>query len=119
MKRHSKQRDAVRTALCSVRTHPSAAEVYEMVREEFPHISLATVYRNLSELVAEGDALAITTPCGGTRYDGFTEEHSHLHCSDCGRVYDLDLPIKVEVGQTSHQIDGYQLVFYGKCAVCK
>lgn len=119
MKKHSKQRDAVYAALCSVRTHPCAAEVYDMVREEIPNISLATVYRNLSDLVGRGKALAITTKSGGMRYDGFANEHSHLYCTDCGGVFDIDLPVKFDSTDTDYQVDSCQVVFYGKCAGCK
>ena len=119
MKRRSKQRDAVRVALCSVRTHPSAVEIYDMVRGEFPHISLATVYRNLSELVNSGQAIAITTQGGATRYDGFVREHSHFYCMGCGSVYDVDVPVRFDADSTPFEIDRCSVVFYGHCAECK
>ena len=49
--KYSRQREAIRTFLCSRKDHPTAAVVYECLRNDFPKISLGTVYRNLSLLV--------------------------------------------------------------------
>ena len=50
MKNYSKQREAIITVLRDMKTHPTAAAVYEKVREIIPNISLGTVYRNLAAL---------------------------------------------------------------------
>ena len=86
MKRHSRQRDAVRNALCSVKSHPTASAVYDMVRAEFPNISLATVYRNLSEMYDEGNAVMLTTVSGSVHFDADTSPHSHLYCNKCANT---------------------------------
>ena len=46
--RYSHQRELVLEAVKSVKTHPTADMVYDSLREENPHLSLGTVYRNLS-----------------------------------------------------------------------
>ena len=48
--KHSKQRDALLTLLKSVTCHPSAEWLYNELKHDFPKLSLATVYRNLSVL---------------------------------------------------------------------
>ena len=52
--KHSKQRDSIKTCLMGRRDHPTADAVYMSIREEFPNISLGTVYRNLNLLVELG-----------------------------------------------------------------
>lgn len=121
MKRHSKQRDAVRNALCSVNTHPTAAAVYDMVRAEFPNISLATVYRNLAQMYEEGDAMMVTTESGSVHFDADTRPHSHLCCTRCKKVLDLcvDLPdLCSAANETGCDVSRYSLVFYGLCDEC-
>lgn len=122
MKRHSKQRDAVRSALYSVDCHPTATNVYDIVREEFPNISLATVYRNLSEMRDDGDAIMLTTESGSVHYDAFTAPHSHLHCAKCGKVLDLsiELPDLCNAANKSGcNVSRYSLMFYGVCKSCR
>ncbi len=67
MKKYSHQREAIRDVLASVCTHPTAAEIYDMVRERIPNISLGTVYRNLSMLADEGEVIRISTGEGTER----------------------------------------------------
>ena len=50
--KHSKQRDSIKTCLMGRRDHPTADAVYMSIREEFPNISLGTVYRNLNADIA-------------------------------------------------------------------
>jgi Fe2+ or Zn2+ uptake regulation protein len=54
MIRHSKQRDAIFDNLCSRYDHPTAEDIYFSLKPKIPALSLATVYRNLSQLVEDG-----------------------------------------------------------------
>ena len=45
--RYSRQREALLRLLKSVTCHPTAEWLYAELKKEFPHISLATVYRSL------------------------------------------------------------------------
>lgn len=58
--KHSKQRDSIKTCLMGRRDHPTADAVYMSIREEFPNISLGTVYRNLNLLVDLGEIQKLT-----------------------------------------------------------
>ena len=46
----SRQRESIKTYLASTKEHPTADMVYMHVKEEYPNISLGTVYRNLNLL---------------------------------------------------------------------
>ncbi len=119
MKKYSRQREAVYEAVCSVRSHPTADEVYDSVKKKLPNVSLATVYRNLSLLCSEGKLIMINTGDGATHYDGFTEKHHHLVCSVCGKVVDLDLSVSIDLSASGDcEIDDYNIIFYGKCPDC-
>ena len=121
--RHSKQRDALIEILRSTDCHPTADWLYTELRKEFPKVSLATVYRNLKQLVEAGEVLELTTGTGSEHYDGATHCHYHFVCKCCGEVSDLHVePIngleKKFSGETGNAIDGYSLMFYGKCRKC-
>ena len=86
--RNTTQRLKVLEYLRSVKTHPTADEVYRAVRRDMPTISLATVYRNLNMLAGQGEILRISSH-GETRYDGDTCYHQHCICERCGKVADI------------------------------
>ncbi|MFP4672575.1 MAG: Fur family transcriptional regulator, partial [Desulfohalobiaceae bacterium] len=52
--RFTTQRRAILEELQKVQTHPTADEVYEMVRNRLPKVSLGTIYRNLDMLASQG-----------------------------------------------------------------
>ncbi|HKI82610.1 MAG TPA: transcriptional repressor, partial [Pseudodesulfovibrio sp.] len=57
--RLSKQRKVILEELRKVKSHPTADEVYDMVRKIIPRISLGTVYRNLEFLSSKGLVLKL------------------------------------------------------------
>ncbi len=91
MKHYSRQREAVLKELQSRCDHPTAAQVYEGVRKTIPNISLGTVYRNLSELVANGDILSVSVGDGVEHFDGDISFHLHQHCRRCGIIIDVNV----------------------------
>jgi Fur family ferric uptake transcriptional regulator/Fur family peroxide stress response transcriptional regulator len=118
------QRRAVLDALRASHDHPTAAEVYERVRAEAPGIGPATVYRTLSLLVSNGQALELTLGAGqAARFDANTHRHDHVVCEGCGQAMDLDLPVAQSlVGEVSRRsgfaVTGYDLQFRGLCPTC-
>ncbi len=121
--KYSRQREAIKEFLASTTEHPTADTVYLHVREEFPHISLGTVYRNLNLLADIGEAIKITTPHGGDRFDGVTAPHYHVLCTECRRVMDLDMPVLQSVNELAGEkfngrIYSHNALFYGICSNC-
>jgi len=86
------QKSAIFRVLANSYSHPSIQEIYDRVKEEFPHISLATVYKNLKKFTVLGLCLEIPIPGENTRYDAKLETHGHAVDTDTGLVYDLELP---------------------------
>jgi Fe2+ or Zn2+ uptake regulation protein len=90
--RFTRQRAAVFAYLRASDCHPTAEQVFAAVRQQLPHISLATVYKALEALVDAGLAGRIADSNGPARYDGRSEPHYHLRCERTGQVRDLPLP---------------------------
>ncbi|NOX26372.1 MAG: transcriptional repressor [Deltaproteobacteria bacterium] len=121
--RTTKQRQAIIEELKSVTSHPTAEEMYDMVRIRLPHISLGTVYRNLEKLSEEGVIRKLGVGGAKKRFDGNTTPHYHLRCQKCGRVDDLAMPviqgIETEAALLSgYHISGHSLEVSGVCPDC-
>lgn len=104
--------------------HPTVEEVYEEVVKLIPPISLATVYRILSQYAEQGLIGRVHAPDSAVRYDDLMDPHHHLRCTACGRVLDLPplgLP-EISLPQDAlfgHTITGVELMFRGVCAECQ
>lgn len=124
MIRLTTQRQIILEELTKVKTHPTASEIYDMVRKRLPRIGLGTVYRNL-ELMAE-NGMILKLEVGGTqkRFDATTDTHYHIRCSDCGKVDDIDIPVidslvQAATENSSYQIIGHHIEFTGICSQCQ
>ncbi len=93
--RMTRQRAVILKELRKVKTHPTVDEVYSMVREHLPRISLGTVYRNLDFLADTGEILRLEAAGTIKRFDGDTSWHQHVRCVHCGRIGDVMQPQQV------------------------
>lgn len=118
IKRHSRQRSKIIEVLEGTKVHPTAAEVYAAVSEDFPNISLGTVYRDLRQLEKAGLIRRLTAGSGAERFDYDTSFHHHFICDCCGRVYDVETSGSVEV-QGGFEVKRAELQFYGICPECR
>lgn len=121
--RMTKQRAVILDILRKMGTHPTADEIYEMVRAQIPRISLGTVYRNLEFLYVQG--LVTLLDIGGSqrRYERVGEMHYHVRCLGCGKVEGLDFVLDTSLEETiksnsDFEIIGHQLEFIGYCPTC-
>ena len=117
------QRKVILEELRKVDTHPSADEVYEMVRKRLPRISLGTVYRNLEILSESGEIQKLELGCNLKRFDGIAENHYHIRCIHCDRLVDAPADFDVAVNHdiknaVEYKIIGHKLEFIGICPDC-
>lgn len=122
--RHTQQREIIHEELCKLISHPTADELFQIVRERLPHISLATVYRNL-ELLAQQGAITKLELCGQQRrFDGNAAQHAHIRCLGCGAVADVDVtpretPLDEVRAGTDYCVTGQRTEFVGQCPRCQ
>jgi Fur family ferric uptake transcriptional regulator len=119
----TRQRKVILEELRKINTHPSADEIYEIVRKRLPRISLGTVYRNLEILSESGEIQKLEPGCSLKRFDGDPSDHCHIRCVRCDRIADApmipDLDIDLEqVNPTNFEIIGHRLEFLGVCPIC-
>src|SRR5438874_12569763 len=91
----TRQRLAIFEALAASREHPSAEDLHRAVRKRIPHLSLATVYKNLEALRDIGAVSDVNALHEHGRYEaalpgtGAGRPHHHLVCVSCRKVVDL------------------------------
>lgn len=111
-------------------SHMAAEDIYELIREDYPDIGLATVYRTLQLLLEMQLVDRINLDDGCVRYEighlfeGDTKHnHHHLICRTCGKVLPFEddlleeLERHIEEDTGFHVLD-HELKFYGQCKEC-
>ncbi len=120
----TRQRMVILEELKSVVSHPSADDVFRMVRGKLPHISLGTVYRNLEMMAQCGLIRKLETGGSQMRFDANTDNHCHIRCERCGRVDDLPAEPLADISSRVRDTRGYlvlgfSLQFGGFCPNCR
>lgn len=121
--KYSRQRESIKASLMCRHDHPTADALYASIREEFPNISLGTVYRNLNLLVETGEIRKLTCGDGADHFDGNTNDHYHFICSECNHIYDMEISSLQSLDEKAQevapgQIDSHYVLFYGTCNQC-
>jgi Fur family transcriptional regulator, peroxide stress response regulator len=85
------QRMAICKMLSESDVHPTAVMSYEQVREQYPSLSLITVYNTLNTLADLG-SINVLGHAGddNVHYDADTEPHVSLACISCHKIVDVD-----------------------------
>lgn len=121
MERATRQRNAIKSAIEAARRPLSPREVLEGARVIVRALGMATVYRNLKLLVAEGVVQVITLPGESRRYE-VTEamHHHHFQCTTCRRVYDVPgCPGNLRrLAPRGFTVDHHDVTLYGRCSDC-
>ncbi len=123
--RLTRQRAFILEELCKVKTHPTAEELYEMVRKRLPNISLGTIYRNLDFLASIGQVQKMELAGSIRRFDGDTSPHGHVKCMVCGKVADVmggaqEMPVRQDchVFAENFSILTMRIEYEGICTAC-
>ena len=125
MKNYSRQREEILREIEKLYNHPTAEDIYMIVKGKDPAISRSTVYRNLGVLVEDGKINKISMQAGPDRYDLKREPHNHVICTKCGKIMDFDYNFeldnlkKILKEQTGIEISGEGIALEGICDSCK
>ena len=118
------QRIAVYKYLKGTTEHPSAETIYTALHEDYPTMSLATLYKALKTLTEVGLIQELNLGENNFRYDANTSSHPHVKCINCGRVDDImgldysTLVIDAE-RHSDYTILSDQVYFFGVCSNCQ
>lgn len=122
-KRNTVQRTLVLEAVKELQCHATADEIYTVIAKKHPDISKATVYRNLNLLSEMGEIRKREVPGGADRYDHQCDEHYHIRCLECGRIFDVDMAFMADLEKNIRNAHGFafmghDVMFKGICPDC-
>ncbi len=107
--------------------HLSADEIYSLVKDKYPDIGMATVYRTLDLLASLNIVQKINFGDGKSRFEMSQQErhqHHHLICLSCNDILEvtddhlaqLEELISKEYG---FKIQDHMVQFFGLCKKCQ
>ncbi|HEU4965043.1 MAG TPA: Fur family transcriptional regulator [Bacilli bacterium] len=122
------QREAtLRVLLENEEAHLSAEEIFMLVKQKWPDIGLATVYRTLDLLCDLKIIEKLNFGDGVARYEFRSDDHPHHHhhliCLKCGTLSEIEdlldnLEERVE-REHKFKIVDHRVSFLGYCANCQ
>ena len=124
MARPFQYRDAILALLRENPIHPTVDWIHVKLRRSHPRVSLATVYRTLKTLMADGILCELPFGTNESRFGLVTEQkHYHFICDACHRIFDLPTPPRHDLEQiiqvdTGHMVTRHTMEFYGLCREC-
>ncbi len=123
-KKVTPQRQRIFDLLAENTEHPTAENIFRMVQQDMPTVSLKTVYQTLNELGQLGMVNFLELGGGSMRFDpNVNHDHQHLVCEVCGSVADIDLgPLeRVFNGRSDvvFLVTRAEVILRGVCEVCQ
>lgn len=122
-RRQTWQKDAVLHSLSKAEGFVSAQQLHRQLTQHGSVIGLATVYRTLNSLVADGLADSLVNAGESLFRDCSKDHHHHLICNECGIAVEIEAKqaeawaskVAKEHGftQATHTID-----IFGLCKAC-
>ena len=124
--KHSKQRKEILDIFLSIDRHLTAEELYLAVKQKYPSVGFATVYRTLKLLCATGLCRELKLESGPARYEHLYghKHHDHLICTGCGRFVEVIDPEIERLQQKLSKTHGFlpqehRMELYGICPECR
>lgn len=121
--RNTLQKKLIKETVLDMCTHPTADQVYDVVKEKYPNIGRATVYRVLADLAERGDVYRVKVIDGPDRFDKTVCKHYHVKCVKCGKVADTCVPVVEGMEDLASESSGFDIIghevgFTGICPEC-
>ncbi len=104
------------------KSHVTAKDVFEKVRQEYPNIGFATVYRFLKQTSRFGITSELRLGHAPTRYElKIREHHHHIVCIKCGKIVEFQnntIEKQIKKISTDHNftIEHHIFELYGRCS---
>lgn len=107
--------------------HLSAEEIYSFVKEKFPEIGLATVYRTVQLFEDMNIINRLNFDDGCSRFElhanNESHHHHHLICEKCNKVFEVENDLLEEIEREisekyKFQVKNHKVTFYGHCEKC-
>ena len=121
MKRKTDQKAAIREVIAASERPLTAPEILELAQEQVAGIGIATIYRNVKNMVESGRLVTVELPGEPARYEvAGLDHHHHFQCDSCGKVFDVPGCTGGVRALVPHgfQLRAHEIVMYGLCEGC-
>jgi len=121
MERNTRQRAAILGAISRADRPLLPKEILQLAQRALPGLGIATVYRNLKALLAEGQLKVVDLPAENARFEmAGGRHHHHFQCTRCQRVFDVDAcPGDLSgLAPPGFAVEDHDLTLYGRCKEC-
>jgi Fur family ferric uptake transcriptional regulator len=105
--------------------HVGAEQVYKTLNQDMHHVSMASVYRALSQLLEAQLLCGLSLGAGRMAYElNEGKRHDHLVCTECGRIFEffdaaIDARQKAVANEFDFTLSEQPLMLFGLCAECR
>ncbi|UOF90579.1 transcriptional repressor [Fodinisporobacter ferrooxydans] len=116
------QRISILSHMNQYKMHLTAEQIYHAIKDEFPSLSVATVYNTLKAFIDAGFVKELRVGDHASKFDLNLIPHHHLVCEKCGHIEDfhfIDLPIDKIANMHNFHVRHYHLEINGLCANCQ
>ena len=93
----NKNKEIIYKKLYEMKSHPTAEEILIELKREYPNVGIATIYRNLNQLIEEKRIIKLESVHFKDRFDATIKNHYHAECSKCGKVEDINAKLDIEI----------------------
>jgi Fur family ferric uptake transcriptional regulator len=121
MERNTRQRAAILDAISRAGRPLLPKEILQSAQRALPGLGIATVYRNLKALLADGQIKVVDLPAENARFEmAGGRHHHHFQCTRCQRVFDVDAcPGDLSgLAPPGFAVEDHDLTLYGRCKEC-
>ncbi len=99
--------------------HINIEDLYKKVKSMFPNISLATLYKNMHLMLENKLLTEVSVKNSKTLYEITKDSHAHVHCENCGKVYDINFDFnQINIDKDGFELKDTQIIFSGICKNC-
>ena len=102
--------------------HVNIDDLYKFLQSKFPSLSLATVYKNINTMCEKFFLSEVKIPNMKNVYELRKKEHSHVVCSKCNEIMDIEIDTSSVFNQakskSNYDLNNSAIVFNGICPKC-
>ena len=103
--------------------HINIEDLYREMLKEFPSVSLATIYKNINQMIESGLVQEVKLPAAKSVFEIVKEPHLHMVCDRCHKVEDVivgtDIVIREAEKASGYRILDSFITLRGICPACQ